>query len=146
MTVFDELKRLVDVCEDAATKAGIPICVTVVDVHGQVVLLRRMPGSPVLALEMAERKAYTAVVMGCETNALWAQVQPGAPLYTLTSSSSRLVAFGGGSVVQLEDERYGVGLSGGTTQDDMDMLVAARTAFGAGTWAPDSQSRTEEVA
>jgi uncharacterized protein GlcG (DUF336 family) len=140
VSAFQELKRLSDVCEDVAERRGIPICVTVVDAHGHPVLLRRMPGSPVLALEMAERKAYTSVVMGMETNALSALVQPGQPLFTLTSSSSRLVAFGGGSRVELDGEAFGVGISGGTTQEDMEMLRDARLQFGQGEWAPDSMS------
>jgi uncharacterized protein GlcG (DUF336 family) len=138
MEAYQQLKRLSDVGEDVATRRGIPICITIVDVHGHIVLLRRMPGSPVLALEMAERKAYTSVVMGCETNALVSLIQPGQPLYSLTSSSQRLVAFGGGSRVQFGSEAFGVGISGGTTQDDMEMLRDARLAFGAGEWAPDS--------
>jgi uncharacterized protein GlcG (DUF336 family) len=89
---------------------------------------------------MAERKAYTSVVMGMETNALGALVQPGQPLFTLTSSSSRLVAFGGGSRVELGGEEFGVGISGGTTQEDMEMLRDARLRFGQGEWAPDSMS------
>jgi uncharacterized protein GlcG (DUF336 family) len=140
VNAFQELKRFSDVCEDVAGQRGIPICVTVVDAHGHPVLLRRMPGSPVLALEMAERKAYTSVVMGMETNALGALVQPGQPLFTLTSSSSRLVAFGGGSRVELGGEAFGVGISGGTTQEDMEMLRDARLRFGQGEWAPDSMS------
>jgi uncharacterized protein GlcG (DUF336 family) len=133
VSAFQELKRLSDVCEDVAERRGIPICVTVVDAHGHPVLLRR-------ALEMAERKAYTSVVMGMETNALSALVQPGQPLFTLTSSSSRLVAFGGGSRVELDGEAFGVGISGGTTQEDMEMLRDARLQFGQGEWAPDSMS------
>jgi uncharacterized protein GlcG (DUF336 family) len=137
---FTKLKKLCDLAEDAAAKRGLRICVTVVDIHGHPVLVHRMPGSPHLALEMAERKAYTSVVMGCETNALVPQIQPGQPLYSLTSSSNRLVAFGGGSHVELGGEAFGVGISGGTTQDDMEMLRDARLSFGEGEWAPDSMS------
>jgi uncharacterized protein GlcG (DUF336 family) len=137
---FTKLKRFCDIAEDVATKRGLRICVTVVDAHGHHVLVHRMPGSPHLALEMAERKAYTSVVMGCETNALAAQIQPGQPLYSLTSSSNRLVAFGGGTRVELGGDAFGVGISGGTTQDDMEMLRDARVAFGEGEWAPDSMA------
>lgn len=138
-STFESLKRLCQVFEDVASEFEIPICVTVVDAHGHVQLLHRMPGSPVLALEMAERKAYTSMVMGCETNALVDQVHPGQPLYTLTSSSNRLIAFGGGSCVRLDGELFGVGISGGTTAEDMDMLKAAVTRFEDGQWAPDSR-------
>ncbi len=135
MDAYLELKRFSDVLEEVAHEFGIPICVTVMDPHGHVMLLRRMPGSPVLALEMAERKAYTAQVMGMETAALAPMVMPGEPLYTLTSSSSRLIAFGGGTCVRYGEASYGIGISGGTTAQDMKMLKAAQDRFNTGDWA-----------
>ena len=135
MNSYTELKRLVDVLETVAIDRGIPMCITIVDVHGHPVLLHRMPGSPVLALEMAERKAYTSMVMRCETAALASQILPGEPLYSLTSSSTRLIAFGGGSYVNFGTDTFGVGISGGTTAQDMEILEAARIAFGSGEWA-----------
>jgi uncharacterized protein GlcG (DUF336 family) len=132
---YSTLKRLCELLESVANVHGIPICITIVDAHGHIVLLHRMPGSPVLALEMAERKAYTSVVMRCETASLAAQILPGEPLYSLTSSSNRLIAFGGGTFVDLASETFGVGISGGTTAQDMEMLADARIAFGEGKWA-----------
>jgi uncharacterized protein GlcG (DUF336 family) len=135
MNTFQQLKFLSDVLEEVATERSIPICITIVDVHGSIVLLHRMPGSPILALEMSERKAYTSIVMRCETASLAAQILPGQPLYSLTSSSSKLVAFGGGSFVNLGQDSFGVGISGGTAEEDVDMLEAGRVAFGMGRWA-----------
>jgi uncharacterized protein GlcG (DUF336 family) len=122
MDAYSELKRFSDVLEEVAHEFGIPICVTVVDPHGHVMLLRRMPG-------------YTAQVMDMETAALAPMVMPGEPLYTLTSSSSRLIAFGGGTCVRYEDASYGIGISGGTTAQDMEMLKAAQERFNTGDWA-----------
>jgi uncharacterized protein GlcG (DUF336 family) len=139
MDAFQKLKTFSDVCEEVATAHGIPICVTVVDAHGNIVLLHRMPGSGIITLEMAERKAYTSVAMGCESGALKDKIQPGQPLYTLTSSSSRLIAFGGGTFVRFGSEVFGIGISGGPTEvEDMEILRDARIKFGDGEWAPDS--------
>ena len=124
MDAFNELKRFAEVCEEVATEHGIPICVTVVDMNGLPVLLHRMPNAGVLSLEMADRKAYTSVVFNIESRALFDAVQPGNPGYTLTSSSNRLIAFGGGSAVRLGHELYGVGISGGPT-DTEDMMILA---------------------
>ena len=110
------------------------MCITIVDASGHPVLVRRMPGANVLALELAERKAYTSVVSGLETETLAELVLPGQPLYSLTSSSSKLVAFGGGSAVTFGSETFGVGVSGGTTEQDLKILHNARTAFGNGEW------------
>lgn len=139
MNPFAELKRFAEQLEQVAARWELPICVTVVDAHGLVVLLHRMPGAGVLSLEMAERKAYTSVVMGCESGALMSAVQPGQPGFTLTSSSSRLIAFGGGTRIQFGGEAFGIGISGGPTDvEDMDMLAEAQDGFGetSGVWAP----------
>jgi uncharacterized protein GlcG (DUF336 family) len=130
MSTYEELKRFAAICEEVATEAGIPICVTILDAHGNPVLLHRMPGSGIITLEMAERKAYTSVAMGVESGALLAAVQPGEGGYTLTSSSSRLIAFGGGTNVRFGSDLYGIGISGGPTAvEDMEILVAAQDRF-----------------
>jgi uncharacterized protein GlcG (DUF336 family) len=130
MNAYQELKRFVQICETVATERSIPICVTVLDVHGHPVLLHRQPGAYVLALEMAERKAYTSAAFNCETVALMGAIQPGQAAYTLTSSSSRFVAFGGGTSVTFGSERFGIGISGGPTAvEDMEMLAAAQDRF-----------------
>ena len=116
------------------------MCITIVDASGHPVLVRRMPGANVLALELAERKAYTSVVSGIETATLAELVLPGQPLYSLTSSSSKLLAFGGGTAVTIGAETFGVGVSGGTTEQDLEILHGARTALGSGEWLVGSQS------
>lgn len=130
MSAFEELKRFSDTCEEVATEAGVAICVTAVDQHGLPVLLHRMPGAGVLTLEMAERKAYTSVVMGCESGSLMERILPGQPDYTLTSSSSRLIAFGGGTNVRFGSEVFGIGISGAPNgAADMELLAAAQDRF-----------------
>jgi uncharacterized protein GlcG (DUF336 family) len=127
MSAFEVLKRFVTIVEDVATEVEIPICVTVLDAHGLPVLLHRMPGAGILNIEMAERKAYTSAVMDIESGALLDLVQPGQPAFTLTSSSSRLIAFGGGTNVRIGSELFGVGISGGPTAvEDMEILAAAQ--------------------
>lgn len=130
MNAFEELKRFVTIVEEVATEVGIPMCVTVVDANGLPVLLHRMPGAGILNVEMADRKAYTSAVMNIESGALLDLVQPGQPAFTLTSSSSRLVAFGGGTNVRFGSELFGVGISGGPTAvEDMEVLAAAQDRF-----------------
>jgi uncharacterized protein GlcG (DUF336 family) len=130
MSAYEELKRFAALCEEVATEAGIPICVTILDEHANPVLLHRMPGSGIITLEMAERKAYTSVAMGVESGALMGAIQPGQGGYTLTSSSNRLVAFGGGTNVRFETALFGIGISGGPTDvEDMEILAAAQDRF-----------------
>ena len=130
MNAYEQLKRFSETCEMVASDVGIGICITVVDAHGNLVLVHRMPDVGVLSLEMAERKAYTSAVMGVESGSLLARIQPGLPDYTLTSSSNRLIAFGGGTNVRFDSEVFGIGISGGPTAvEDMEILASAQDRF-----------------
>jgi uncharacterized protein GlcG (DUF336 family) len=125
--MIEEARSIAAVAEKAAQEAGVSIVVSIVDVHGNPVLLHRMDGAPLHSLDMAFRKAYTAASFNITTAQLTDQVQPGQPLYGLAvNSGSKLIAFGGGAPTTLSGgERVGVGISGGTTQEDMDILNIA---------------------
>ena len=128
--MLQEVIRIAAIAEEAAERLAIRIVVSVVDIHGNSVLLHRMDGAPLHSLDMAFRKAYTAASFNVETEELTSQVQPGQPLYGLAvNSGSRLIAFGGGAPVQLQQgERVGVGISGGTTEQDIRILKTALTS------------------
>lgn len=129
--MFDEVKKIAADAEVAAAGMGITVVVSVVDTHGNPVLLHRMDGAPLHSLDMAFRKAYTAASFGVATETLTEKVQPGQPLYGLAvNSGSKLIAFGGGAPIQLSGgETVGVGISGGTTEEDIDVLNTALEAF-----------------
>jgi uncharacterized protein GlcG (DUF336 family) len=129
--VLDEVKKLADLAEAAAVEQGVTVVVTVVDIHGNTVLMHRMTGSPVLAIEISRRKAYTAASFGVTTESLTPLVQPGESLFTLTAvSGGNLVAFGGGVPVKLSDgTTVGLGISGGTTEQDIAIATAAAGAL-----------------
>jgi uncharacterized protein GlcG (DUF336 family) len=129
--VLDEVKKLADLAEAAAAEHGVTVVVTVVDIHGNTVLMHRMTGSPVLAIEISRRKAYTAASFGVTTESLTPLVQPGESLFTLTAvSGGNLVAFGGGVPVKLSDgTTVGLGISGGTTEQDIAIATAAAGAL-----------------
>jgi uncharacterized protein GlcG (DUF336 family) len=105
----------------------VPVAVTVIDVDGNVVLTHRMSGAPAFSLELAERKAYTSALIGMRTADLVPLVQPGAELYPLLAvSGGRYSAMGGG--VPLTSDGHviaGVGVSGGTTEQDIAIVEAA---------------------
>lgn len=125
--MIEDAQRIAAAAEQAARQAGVSVVVSVVDTHGNPVLLHRMDGAPLHSLDMAFRKAYTAASFNVATQELTDQVQSGQPLYGLAvNSGSKLIAFGGGAPVTLSGgERVGVGISGGTTQEDINILSIA---------------------
>jgi uncharacterized protein GlcG (DUF336 family) len=59
----------------AASEFKRPICVAVCDAYGFLVAFRRMDGAPIRSIEIAQRKAFTAVRMGVTTEAFLARIQ-----------------------------------------------------------------------
>jgi uncharacterized protein GlcG (DUF336 family) len=113
--------------EDEATKAKVPVAVCVIDLHGNLVLQHRMNGAPVFSLEISERKAYTSALVGVRTADLLPLVQPGQPLYVLpTVAGGRFCPMGGGVPLTEDGQVFaGVGVSGGTAEEDVAIVEAA---------------------
>ena len=129
--MFTELKLISRFAEEAATKLKLGVVISIVDVHGNPALLHRMDKAPMHSLEMAFRKAYTAASFNVATEELTEKVQPNAPLYGLAvNSGSKLIGFGGGApFIVSTGERFGIGISGGTTEEDIEIMWEAISAF-----------------
>src|SRR6267154_4989234 len=121
MDLLTIAKNIADRGEAESAKQNVPVAVTVIDIHGNVVLTHRMGGAPAFSLELAERKAYTSALVRVRTADLVPLVQPGQPLYPLTMvSGGRYSAMGGGVPLSNEGEIVaGVGVSGGTGDQDV---------------------------
>ena len=90
-------KNIADRVEAESASQDVPVAVTVIDIHGNVVLTHRMTGAPAFSLELAARKAYTSALVRMRTADLVPLVQPGAALYPLLAvSGGRYSAMGGG--------------------------------------------------
>jgi uncharacterized protein GlcG (DUF336 family) len=127
MDLLATAKTLADRVEAAALETNVPVAVCVMDAHGNVVLKHRMNGARTFAIELSERKAYTSALVGMRTADLVPLVQPGQPLYPLIMvSDGRYTAVGGGAPLTDEDQVVaGVGVSGGTTEEDIVILERA---------------------
>jgi uncharacterized protein GlcG (DUF336 family) len=120
-------KNIADSVEAQSARAKVPVAVCVIDIHGNVVLQHRMSGAPVFAIEISERKAYTSALVGLRTADIFPLVQPGRELFPLIGlSGGRFCSMGGGAPLTSEGERVaGVGVSGGTVEQDVAILESA---------------------
>ncbi len=120
-------KKIANRVEDESVKQNVPVAVTVIDIHGNIVLTHRMTDAPAFSLELAERKAYTSALVGLRTADLVPLVQPGEALYPLLAvSGGRYSAIGGGVPVTSDGQVIaGVGVSGGTVEQDVAVIEAA---------------------
>jgi uncharacterized protein GlcG (DUF336 family)/catechol 2,3-dioxygenase-like lactoylglutathione lyase family enzyme len=127
MDLLAYAKNISDRIEAQSAKAGVPVAVSIIDIHGNIILKHRMNGAPVFAADLSERKAYTSALVGRRTADLLPLVQPGQSLFPLmTVSGGRYFAMGGGAPLTVEGQLVaGVGVSGGTVEQDVDILESA---------------------
>jgi uncharacterized protein GlcG (DUF336 family) len=120
-------KKIADRVEAESLRTKVPVAVSVIDTHGNMVLQHRMTGAPAFSLELSERKAYTSALVRMRTADLVPLVQPGQPLFPLIMvSGGRYSAMGGGVPFISDGEVIaGVGVSGGTTEQDIAIANAA---------------------
>jgi uncharacterized protein GlcG (DUF336 family) len=82
------------------------------------------------SVDIAIRKAATAVLMNMSTAELYDAAQPGAPLYGIETTNGSLVVFGGGIRLLRDGQVVGaVGVSGGTVDHDVEVAGAAAEAL-----------------
>lgn len=117
--------KMAQAAEEKAAAISVPIVFSVVDPAGNVVLLHRMEGALLASLDLAPNKAYTAVALKMATHKLVPVIQPGTELYGIQlSNKNKIVTFGGGYPLKNNHQLIGgIGVSGGTVEEDM--LIAA---------------------
>lgn len=131
---FHELHQLARAAMDRARALDVPVVISVVDASGTGMLHWRMPGALLVSSDLAPKKAWTAVAMKSATHLLSPLVQPGAPLYGLEAQmAGKVVTFGGGFPLRRDGNIIGgLGISGGSVEQDMDIAQAALAAINMG--------------
>lgn len=110
-----------------AKQLNVPIVFAAVDQGGNLITLQRMEDSLLGSLDLAQGKAYTALAFKSPTAELNSRVQPGGDIYGLsTGNQSKIVTFGGGLPIFI-DQRVvgGIGISGGSVEEDIDIVTYA---------------------
>lgn len=128
---LDRALAMVAAARAQAENIGVPMVIAVVDQGGNLIAQQRMDDALLVSVDIALNKAYTAVAVKMATHELCALAQPGQPLYGIhTTDRSRIVVFGGGFPVSHEERIIGgIGVSGGSVEDDMRCARAGLTAF-----------------
>lgn len=117
--------RMVEAGIRRAHAIGVPMVLAVVDPSGNTIESRRMDGSLVISLTLAVHKAFTAVAVKMPTQQLAELSQPGAPLYGIDINIPNITLVGGGLPVNRNGQIIGgVGASGGSVEQDIDVATA----------------------
>jgi uncharacterized protein GlcG (DUF336 family) len=115
---------------DKARAMGVPMVIAVVDESGVLKAFDRMDGAPLLSVEIAKDKAYTAAAFGMPTHAWFDFIKDDPPLLHGIVKTPRLIVFGGGYPIEIGGAVVGaVGVSGGHYTQDMEVAQAGLAAL-----------------
>jgi ATP:cob(I)alamin adenosyltransferase len=130
-SILEKAKRAVEAAEGKAREIGVPMVIAVVDQGGNLVAQHRMDGALLASIAISRDKAYSAVALKMTTEQAAALAQPGQSLYGLnTTDGCRLVVFGGGlPIVEGGAVIGGLGVSGGSVEDDIRVATAGLAAW-----------------
>jgi uncharacterized protein GlcG (DUF336 family) len=118
--------RMIAAAEDRARETGRPMVIAVCDESGVLKAFSRMDGAPLLSVQVAQDKAYTAAGFGMATEGWHDFIKDDPPLASgAVGGIDRLVVFGGGYPIKVGDQVVGaIGVSGGHYSQDMDVAKA----------------------
>ena len=123
--------RMTQAAIDRAAERGCLVSAAVVDQGGHLVHFQRMDAAEIAGPTLAVDKAFTAVAHRIDTSELGPLAEPGGPLFGLQSNGSgRYVLFAGGLPCWHADRVVGgVGVSGGSAEEDADCARAALAVY-----------------
>lgn len=114
-----------------ANKLGIQINVAITDRAGVLAGFLRMPGAFLHSIDIAIDKAYTAASFGFPTSGWMEAINNDESLKIGLPSRPRLVIFGGGVPIVADGVRIGgIGVSGGSAEEDEQCAIAGLKAIG----------------
>ena len=123
---FELAQKMANAAVAKARGLGVSENITILDEGGNLKAFLRMDGAPALCIEMAQSKAYTAL-LGVSTQAFFDFVKGDPSLLAGIPSFPRVAAWGGGFPIRVSGEIVGaIGVSGApAVQNDVDCAEAA---------------------
>ena len=120
---------LVAAARAAATSLGIEVAIAVTDAGGHLKAFERTDGAPFLTGQVAIGKAWTAASYGVATHTWNGYLAD--PKVAPLANVPGLVPVGGGNPVKSNGKLVGgIGVSGGSAQQDQDIAEAALQSVG----------------
>lgn len=129
---FGAARRALDAAAQKAEELGVPVAIAVVDRASHLLAYGRMDGAPLLSAQIAQDKAYTVAAFGLPTHEWFQLIKDEPALLHGIVKTDRLIVFGGGVPVRIDGELVGgIGVSGGSAEQDERIAEAAAAALGA---------------
>jgi uncharacterized protein GlcG (DUF336 family) len=122
-------QKMVEAAVAKAKELVIPQVVAVLDESGLLKAFCRMDGAPLISIEVAQNKAYTAL-FGMPSHELYNLIKDDPALVAGVPSIPRIAMFGGGLPIRVGNAVVGgIGVSGGTVEQDIACAQAGLDAI-----------------
>jgi uncharacterized protein GlcG (DUF336 family) len=140
---IDDAQAAIEAAREMALKTGTKMCIAIVDSGANLKAFHRMDDAWVGSIDIAIKKAKTAVFFGMPTGQIGKLSQPGGPLYGIEHSNDGLITFPGGlPIVDKDGVLVGaIGVSGSSVENDHLVAQAGAKVLGV-TDLPDHPWRT----
>merc|ERR1712080_43778 len=111
-------------------RLGVKMNIAVMDNGANLVGFLRMDGAWLGSVDIAMKKAKTAVFFQMDTDVIGSLSQPGGSLYGIEHSNGGLITFPGGvPLAKAGKQAGGIGVSGSTVENDKAVAMAGLKAF-----------------
>lgn len=129
---ISDAEKAIESARAEAKKIGARMCIAVVDSGANLKAFYRMDDAWVGSIDIAIKKAKTAVFFGMPTGQIGQLSQPGKSLYGIEHSNEGLITFPGGlPIVDDEGVMIGaIGVSGSTVEQDEAVAKAGGSKVG----------------
>ena len=125
---IDDARVLIEGAEEKSREIGVPMCSAVTDEAGNLIAFTRMDGAKISSITIAMDKAFTGAAAKKGTHEYNQLAVPGKPTFGIhVTNRGRFSIIGGGLPIIIDDEVVGgIGISGGTAEED---LIVAQGAI-----------------
>ena len=132
MVTLNDARKAIAAAERKAAEIGQPMNIAIVDAGGNLVSHVRMDGAWLGSIDISINKAFTSRAFDIATRDLAQQSQPGAQFYGIhVSNGGRVMIFAGGLPLKRAGKVIGgIGVSGGSGEQDQAVAEAGAAAFG----------------
>src|SRR5271170_6687312 len=120
--------KMIEAAVAKAHSLGVPQIVAILDESGLLKGFCRMDGAPLISIEVAQNKAYTAL-LGAPSQDFFNRIKEDPALLAGVPHIPRIVTFGGGLPIKIDGAVVGaIGVSGGSVEQD---IACAQAGLGA---------------
>ena len=128
---LEKARALTKAVEARAREMGVKAVIAVADAGGNPVSVQAMDGAYLASWDVALQKSYTVVALKMSTARLAELAAPGGSLYGIQfTNQGKIVIFGGGEPLETDGKIVGgLGVSGGTAEQDTALAAYGRQVF-----------------